>query len=346
MRDLPVLGIHGTIREALSVIDEGAAEIAFVVDQEDRVLGTVTDGDIRRGLLRGLSLDATVDDVVNRNYFAVAPQTPRAEVLDLMRARTLAQIPILDDEYHLVGLHLLREILGTEPRPNWAVVMAGGRGERLRPITDSIPKPMIQVAGRPILERIVLHLVGSGITKVFLAVNYMSEVIEDHFLDGTGLGCQIEYLREDSPLGTGGALSLLAEQPIDPLIILNGDLLTQVDLTSMLRFHEQGRFEATVGLRDYVHRIPFGVVRTDRDRVSDIQEKPSQVWNVNCGIYVIQPGLISRIPRAEYSDMTDLITGCLGRGEAVGGYLVEGDWIDVGRRSDLHRARGEGKSNE
>lgn len=342
MRDLPVLSVHGTIREALSVIDAGAAEIAFVVDHENLVLGTVTDGDIRRGLLRGLPLDATVDSVVNRNYVAVAPQTPRAEVLDLMRARTLAQIPILDDENHLIGLHLLREIVGVEPRPNWAVVMAGGRGERLRPITESTPKPMIPVAGRPILERIVLHLVGFGFRKVFLSVNYLSRVIFDHFGDGAHFGCEIEYLQEEEPLGTGGALSLLPEPAEHPLLVLNGDLLTQADLGSFLRFHEQGSFRATVGLREYVHHVPFGVAEIDGHRIVNLREKPAQVWMANCGIYAVEPEIVGKVPVDTFVNMPDLIEGCLDRDEPVGGYFIEGDWADVGRHEELRRARGEG----
>jgi len=283
MKNLPVLGISGTIREALSVIDAGAAEIAFVVDPGGKVLGTVTDGDIRRGLLGGLPLEGTVDRVLNRRFVSVSPMTPRAEVLDLMRARTLSQIPIVDGQGRLEGIHLLREIIGVEARKNWAVVMAGGRGERLRPITDSTPKPMIPVAGRPILERIILHLVGSGFRKVFLSVNYLGQVISDHFGDGCQFGCEIQYLQESEPLGTGGALSLLPKTAEEPILVLNGDLLTQADLGSLLRFHDEGDFKVTVGLREYVHHVPFGVAHLDGDRVMSLREKPTHVWPANCG---------------------------------------------------------------
>jgi NDP-sugar pyrophosphorylase family protein len=248
---------------------------------------------------------------------------------------------VVDPDGQVVGLHFLREIIGAAERPNWAVIMAGGRGERLRPITDSIPKPMLRVAGRPVLERIVLHLTGSGITKIYIAVNYMGDLIKDHFRDGSGFGCDIGYLEEEQPLGTGGALSLLPEVPEPPLLVLNGDLLTQVDLGSMLGFHESGGFRASMGLREYSHRVPYGVAELNEDRVLDIREKPSQVWNANCGIYVIQPDLVSRVPERGYFSMPDLILGCLNRGEPVGGYMVEGDWMDIGRPKELQQARGE-----
>jgi hypothetical protein len=201
------------LREAMQAIDRGACEIAFVVDASEKLLGTVTDGDVRRALLAGATLEDPVGPVMNRRFTAVDENASRAEVLDLMKARTLGQVPVTDSQGRLVGLHLLREMLGREEKPNWAVVMAGGRGERLRPLTDSIPKPMVCVAGRPILERIVLHLVGQGIRRIFLAVNYMADVIEDHFGDGRSFGCGIQYLREVRPLGTGGALALLPEPP-------------------------------------------------------------------------------------------------------------------------------------
>ena len=336
-----LLAESASLFEAMAAIDAGTHGIAFVVDPDRRLIGTLTDGDIRRAVLGGASLEDPLGPFANRDFTSVAPGTGRAEVLDLMKARTLRHIPIVDEEGRFTGLHLLREMLGTVDRPNWAVVMAGGRGERLRPITDSIPKPMVQVAGRPILERIVLHLVGFGITRVYLAVNYMGDVIEAHFQDGSPFGCTIDYLKEDAPLGTGGALSLLPEVPADPLIVLNGDLLTQVDLGSMLGFHTEGAFKATIGLRDYVHRVPYGVVELDDGRVTDIQEKPSQVWTANCGVYVIQPDLVSRIPRGEFFTMPDLMSDCLKRGEPVGGYMVEGDWMDIGRPRELRRARGE-----
>lgn len=328
------------VRRALASLDESTLGIVLVEDPSGRVVGTVTDGDIRRALLRGATIDSPIDDYVQRKFQAVGPTTSRAEVLDLMQSRWLSQIPILDAEGRLIGLHTLHEILGAAPRPNWAVVMAGGRGERLRPLTDVVPKPMLRVAGRPILERIVLHLVGFGIPRIFLSVNYKADVIEKHFGDGTAFGCSIEYLREEMPLGTGGALSLLPVTPGHPLLVLNGDLLTQFDVGSLLTFHGAGSYRATMGIHEYAHTVPFGVVEVDGGRVVQQREKPSAVWQANAGIYVLEPDLIARVPASTYFPLPALIEDCLERGEPVGAFHVEEDWIDVGRQPELQRARG------
>jgi NDP-sugar pyrophosphorylase family protein len=222
--------------------------------------------------------------------------------------------------------------------------MAGGRGERLRPITDAMPKPMVRVAGRPILERIVLHLVGFGFRRVFVSVNYMSDVITEYFGDGSRFGCRIEYLHETEPLGTAGALSLLPDLAEHPILVLNGDLLTQADLGALLRFHERYSLKATVGVREYVHNIPFGVIEMDGHRVVGLSEKPTQVWLANAGIYCIDPDLPQRTPQRAFFNMPDLVADCLDQSEPVGGFLIEGDWVDVGRLDELRRARGEDAS--
>lgn len=330
-----------TLRQAMMAIDRGTGEIALVIDDRLRLIGTLTDGDIRRALLAGASMDDAVEFYMNRHFTAVSLQTGRVAVLDLMKARSIRQIPVIDEIGRLVGLHLMREIIGAEERDNVAVIMAGGRGERLRPLTDLIPKPMIRVAGRPILERIVLHLVGYGIRHVYLAVNYLAEVIAQHFGDGREFGCRIEYLQESQPLGTGGALSLLTERPKMPFLVLNGDLLTQFDAASMLAFHESHEFKATVGVYDYLHTVPFGVIESNSDRISRMWEKPTQVWLVNSGIYVFSPDLIERVPAATNFPLPALVEECLERNEPVGAFHIGEDWIDIGRHQELKRARGE-----
>ncbi|RJP24835.1 MAG: CBS domain-containing protein [Deltaproteobacteria bacterium] len=338
-----VISESSSLRTAMEVMDRGSLEIVLVVDADGTLLGTVTDGDIRRAILSGASLGDGVSGFMQRRFTAVGPSASRAEVLDLMRARSLQQIPIVDEAGRLAGLHLLREILGASVRPNWAVVMAGGRGERLRPITDALPKPMIKVAGRPILERIVLHLVGFGIRRIFLSVNYMGDVIEGHFGNGADLGCRIEYLKEGKPLGTGGALSLLGEKPDHPFLMLNGDLLTQFNVGNMLAFHTEGEFKATVGVHEYIHTVPYGVVERDGDRVTGIREKPTQTWLANAGIYVFHPDLVERVPKDTYYPLPALVEECLDRGEPVGTFPIKEEWIDVGHPTELRRARGEGE---
>ena len=329
-----------SIRQAMEAIDRSATGIALVVDGYKRLGGVITDGDIRRALLGGARFEDPAAPYVRSDCTTVGAEACRADVLDLMRARNIEQVPILDTNGVLIGLHLLRDLVGAAIRKNWAVVMAGGRGERLRPLTDSIPKPMIRVAGRPILERIVLHLVGHGIRTIFLSVNYRADMIEAHFGDGSALGCEIRYLRERSPLGTGGALSLLPEEPADPLLVLNGDLLTQFNAGKMLAFHEAGGYLATVSYHDYVHTVPYGVLDLEGGRVAGMREKPSESWPANAGIYVLDPSLLARVPRDTHFSLPTLVEECLQRKEPVGAYRIEEDWIDVGRQHELRQAQG------
>jgi dTDP-glucose pyrophosphorylase len=328
-----------TLRDGLAALDRGAAGIALAVNADGRLVGVATDGDLRRALLRGAGLDDPLAAAVTRDFVALGRSHPRAEALDLMRARRIDAVPVVDDDGRPVGLHLLHAFIEPVARPNWAVIMAGGRGTRLRPLTDEVPKPMLRVAGRPILERIVLHLVGSGIERIFISVHYLASVIEEHFGDGHGFGAQIEYLREAEPLGTAGALGLLPAPPADPLLLLNGDLVTSVDIGALLAFHEAGGHAATVGTRRYVHAIPFGCVALEGDRVVAIEEKPAVVRQVSTGIYALEPRAVALVPRDRPSTMPELIERLLAAGERVGGFEVEDDWVDVGQREQLVRVR-------
>lgn len=338
--DVCRLHVSGTLVDAMKSLEKSGIEITLIVDDGDKLVGTLTDGDIRRALLKGATLESALAPHLQKNFTAVGPKTGRAEVLDLMQSRTISQIPIVDRDGRLLGVHLLHEVLGAIERPNWAVVMAGGQGTRLRPLTETIPKPMIRVAGRPILERIVLHLVSFGIRRVFLSINYLGKVIEDHFGDGTRFGCRIEYIREETPLGTGGALAELPARPTTPLVVMNGDLITQADVGAMLEYHLAGGQPVTLGVRRYFHTVPFGCVEVDGERVSRMEEKPRLSVLVNAGIYVLDPHLLERIPRGREFPLPGLLEQCLARGEAVTVFEIEDDWIDVGQRDQLKQARG------
>lgn len=328
-----------SIREAMLAIENGNVGIALVLDGDRRLLGTVTDGDLRRAILGGAALSSPVESHAHRGFTSVGPEAGRAEVLDLMQALLLKQVPVLDKDRRVLGLHVLHELIGAVERSTWAVVMAGGKGTRLRPITETLPKPMVKVAGRPILERLVLHLVGFGIKRIFLSINYLGKVIEDHFGDGARLGCRIDYLRDDKDaMGTGGALSLLPALPKDPLLVLNGDLVTQANLESLLDFHADGRFAATMGVRRYLHPVPFGCVETQDGRVLRFEEKPTLEKSVNAGIYVLNPEVVGRVPKRAYP-ITALFEECLDKGEPVGAYEIQEDWIDVGQRDQLREAQ-------
>ncbi len=324
--------------DGIRAIEAGGAGIALALDDQNQLVGTLTDGNVRRALLRGASLESPLAPYVNRNFTAVEVETDRVEVLDLMQSRMLNQVPIISKDGKLVGLHLLHEIIGAVERPNWAVIMAGGMGMRLRPITDQLPKSMIRVAGRPILERLVLHLVGYGIKRVFLAVCYLGEMIQEHFGDGERFGCRVEYLREKEPLGTGGALSLLPEKPSYPLVMLNGDLLTRVNLEDMLGFHAEGKYIATMGVRRYSHQVPFGCVEIEGNRICRLEEKPVLERMINAGVYVLAPEIIERVPNKFYP-ITNLFEKCLEQDEPVGVFEIQEEWMDIGQRRQLKAAQ-------
>ena len=323
-----------SILDALRSMDKSGNGIALVVDDDERLLGTLTDGDIRRALMKSATLESVVAPFLSPKFISVFPGAGRAEVLDLMHARKIEQIPIVDEHGQLRGLHLLHELIGAVELPNTAVIMAGGQGMRLRPLTEHLPKPMLKVAGRPILERIVLHLVGCGIRHIYISVHYLGKIIEDYFEDGDRFGCRIEYLKEKEPLGTGGALSLLPEAPRCPLVVMNGDLITQANIPAMLDFHADGDYAATMAVRRYSHQVPFGCVELKEGRIVRLDEKPILEKAINAGIYVINPALLKKIPK-QFFPITELFSACMSRGESVGAFEVEDEWIDVGQREQL-----------
>jgi dTDP-glucose pyrophosphorylase len=331
-----------SLKDAMLALERSGTEIVLIVDETGRLTGIMTDGDIRRALLAEGRLDAPLQPHVQRRYTWVGPQAGRAEVIELMQARSIHEIPVLDQDKRLVGLHLLHELIGQPERPNWAVIMAGGKGTRLRPITENIPKPMIPVAGRPILERIVLHLVGLGFREVFLSVNYLSHIIEEHFGDGEKFGCRIRYLREDEPLGTGGALSLLPNRPTEPVLVMNGDLVTQSRFDRLIEHHEKGGFAATMCVRRYVHAVPFGCISlSDEGHMIGLEEKPLLAQWINAGIYLLSPETIAGVPR-EFFPVTQLFENLIKDGRRVGAFEIEEDWIDVGQKEQLSKAQGRG----
>ena len=337
-----LLPATATIRDAMRSLEESRAQIVLIVDHGRRLQGTLTDGDVRRALLSGATLDANVTDHMTADYFSVPAGAARADVLELMSARQVAQVPEIDEENVIVGLHLLHEMLSPVERPNAAVVMAGGRGSRLAPLTEVVPKPMLPVAGRPILERIVLQLVGAGIRRIYLSINYMGEVIEAHFGDGHRFGASIEYLRESEPLGTAGSLGLLGGNgptATNPFLVMNGDLVTQVSLGRLLDFHEAASHPMTITIRRHIEQLPFGSVEVDDDRLIGFAEKPTRTRLINAGIYVLNPSCLRKIHSGEVLTMPELIARLRAADEVVRVFEIDDDWIDVGRPTDLDRAR-------
>jgi dTDP-glucose pyrophosphorylase len=340
----PVVKAHASLRQVMTVIGRHRAGCVVMTDADDRPTGLIDDRCVLDGLLRGYELDAPAVLLQRPLDATVDVEARRADVLDIMEARGLPLVPIVDGEGRLAGVHLRDELVGPPTFDNWAVIMAGGRGTRLAPLTDTIPKPMLTVAGRPILERLVLHLVGAGIRTIFLAVNYRREQIERHFGTGAKYGCSIKYLVEDAdvPLGSGGALSLLAERrwfPKRPLLVLNGDLVVDFSVSELLAAHHRSNVAATMVVHPFRYQVPYGVVRATDQHLTCLVEKPVTSWLVNTGIYVLEPGLISRIPVGQPYPITNLFEECLEHGDSVGVWEIE-QWQDVGQPAELARARG------
>ncbi len=337
---------EATIRESIVAIQNGGANISLAVNDSGVLVGIVTDGDVRRALLEGYQLSDPVEQFIQRIPFTVGPNESRTFILDLMQARGMSQVPIVDESGALIGLHLIRELLGQSPRPNIAVILAGGRGSRLIPMTNEVPKPMLEVAGRPILERIVTHLVGFGIQRIAISVGYLHEQIEEHFGDGAKFGCQILYLREDpaTPLGTGGPLAMLENVYHDldaSVLVLNGDLITQFNVADFLEDHRVSGSALTIGVVPYTHEVPFGVVEiSDDGLVSSISEKPIIEKTVSAGIYACEPSILKNLPRGQFMPMTRIIDDSLSRGDAVSIWSCDNEWSDIGRPQDLAKAKG------
>lgn len=330
-----------TIYQALEKIDKSALQIALVVDKENHLVGTLTDGDIRRTLLRGRDLSGGVDKAMNVNPKIAKAGQMRKNILASMRSNNLRHLPIVDENNVLVGMEFLDELLQVAKKDNLVVLMAGGLGTRLRPLTDDCPKPMLKVGSRPILETILMSFREYGFYKFYFSVNYKSEMIKEYFQDGSRWGAEIIYLEESKRLGTAGALSLITEKQDKPLIVMNGDLLTQVNFQHLLDFHLETGSRATMCLRDYTYQIPYGVIDIEQDHIRKIAEKPVKSYFVNAGIYVLNPELIAAIPHDEFYDMPQLFNALLTREDKIGAFPLREYWLDIGRRDDFDRAQGE-----
>lgn len=330
-----------TILKAMEIIDVSALQIGLVVDEQDRLLGTVTDGDVRRAILKGLALSEPVEQVMNRNPMTVKVGEGRERVLRTMRERILRQMPVLDGAGRLVGLERLDDLLNVPMHDNWVVLMAGGLGSRLGELTKHCPKPLIPVGGKPLLETIIENFKEYGFQNFFLSVNYKAEMIQEHFGSGKLLDVHVEYLQENKRLGTAGAISLLPEKPTQPVIVMNGDLLTKVNFQQLLDFHIQQKAVATMCVREYTFQVPYGVVRMEKEQLQAIDEKPVQSFFVNAGIYVLEPEAVELIPQDTFFDMTDLFDLLLQKKDQVSIFPIREYWIDIGQRADLERANGE-----
>lgn len=332
-----LIGPEATFREALQAVDRTGGGIALIVDEQRRMIGALSDGDLRRALIRGAGLDDRAVDAANRQPVCADEGQDRAAVLAILRAHRLRQLPILSSDRRVVGLVTGADFLDIPVRVNPVVIMAGGKGERLAELTRETPKPMLKVGSRPILDTIVGNLAGQGFRQFWLAVNYKADQIERHFGDGSALGLDIRYLREAKPLGTCGALSLLP-RPDQPVVVTNGDVLAKADYSHVLDSHLQSDAQATIVVRDYQMQVPFGVVNAEGADVVRIDEKPTQNYTISAGAYVLSPEALELIPPDAYFDMPALLADLIARGMKVRLQRAEGYWMDIGRPPDYAQA--------
>ncbi|WP_172139061.1 nucleotidyltransferase family protein [Brevibacillus sp. HB1.3] len=326
------------ILHTLEIIDKSARQIALVADENDRLLGTVTDGDIRRGLLKGRALQDPISLIMNSFPTVASPYETRENILALMKIKKIHQIPIVDEDGKIVHVEVLNELLRPTKKDNWVVLMAGGLGTRLHPLTHDCPKPLLPVGNKPLLETILQSFIDQGFHRFYISVKYKAEMIQEHFGDGSNWGISIQYLQEKESLGTAGALSLLPEKPSEPFFVMNGDLLTKVNFEQLLDFHKTYQAQATMCVREYDHQIPYGVVRLDQYRLTSIEEKPTQRFFVNAGIYVLSPNAVENIPHNQYFDMPSLFDHLVKNQQQTIAFPIREYWLDIGRMADFERA--------
>jgi dTDP-glucose pyrophosphorylase/CBS domain-containing protein len=339
------VGPDASIRQAIARIDGSGCGIALVLDGARRLLGTITDGDIRRAMLGNVDLGFPVSAILERKLQSenarpvTAPAaTPPEALLQLMRERSVRQVPLLDDSGQVVGLVTQDDLLPPAPLPLQAVVMAGGFGTRLRPLTEDLPKPMLPVGGRPLLEHTIAQLQQLGIRRINVTTHYKPEKIIEHFGNGSAFGVELTYVNEDLPLGTGGALGLMPT-PSEPLLVINGDILTDVDFRAMLAYHQENRAVLTVAVRRYEMQVPYGVIECEGSLVRRLQEKPQVGFLVNAGIYLLEPKVFEHIQHGQPFHMTDLIQRLLDAGQVVISFPVREYWLDIGQHADYVQAQ-------
>jgi dTDP-glucose pyrophosphorylase len=331
----------------------GRISIALIVDEEQRIISTITDGDVRRGILAGISLGEAVSNLLPIKSQMPHPEPVTASIgfsstqyLEIMQEKAVKQIPLIDPDGKVRDIVILSDVLIQHPRlPLQAVVMAGGLGTRLRPLTDNVPKPMLSVGGRPLMELTIEKLHNAGIEHVDISTNYRAANIMDYFGDGKAFGIDLSYIQEDRPLGTAGALGLM-DVPDKTLLVINGDIITQVDFRVMLDYHKEQKAELTVGVRQYGVQVPYGVIECDGSQVRGLKEKPKISFLVNAGIYLLEPSVYAYITKGDRLDMTDLIQRLLDSNHSVVSFPIIEYWLDIGQPEDYQQAQNDARDGK
>ncbi len=329
------------IVEAIKCLERNEKRIALVTDENHRLLGTITDGDVRRAILRGVSMDSPVAGIMSTNPHTFKEGSDEAEALRIMRSLDIQQLPLVNSSFRVTDVLTMKELLERSKRSNRVVLMAGGLGSRLRPLTDKVPKPMLLVGGKPLLETIIEAFVKNGFNRFYISLNYRAEAISSHFGDGSKWDADIEYIYERERMGTAGSLTLLPEQPTEPFIIMNGDILTSIDFKQMLQFHVDSKASASMAVYEHSMQIPYGVVEVANHELTRITEKPVQNYFINAGIYVLSPEALTRIPKNKFFDMPSLFQALMAEQKKIVAFPIWEYWLDIGQPLDLQRAEQE-----
>ena len=345
MKNIEVIKLkqNATIKEALEIIDSGAMQIALVVDDNDKLIGTLTDGDIRRGILRGLDLDSSIETIVFKEPAVAKISSTKEEILKLALSRKLHQIPIVDDNGIVLDLKEIEELVEPKIKTNRVILMVGGLGTRLRPLTQDTPKPMLKVGNKPILQTIVERFAEYGFVNITMCVNFNASIIRDYFSDGKEFSVNIDYVLEQKRMGTAGALSLLKERPSEPFFVMNGDLLTNVNFEHIFNYHVLNKATATMCVREYDYDVPYGVVKMNDNKIIEIAEKPVQKFFVSAGIYMLSPEILDLIPKNDFYDMPTLFEKLIRLSKNVISFPIREYWLDIGRMEEYQRANEEYK---
>lgn len=332
------LSATASLKDALKLLDATAKQITLVVGEDNRLLGTLTDGDIRRALLRDLSLDAPVTDVMNAQPCIGLEDEHLVAWRQKLQGKKIRHLPIVSADNNIIGLYYDRPVaLSGLPYP--VVLMLGGLGTRLRPLTQTVPKPMLKVGNRPILEHIMETLVSQGFNEFYFCINYLGHMIRDHFGLGEKWGVTIHYVEESKRMGTAGALSLLPHTMQTPFLVMNGDLLTKLDFKSLMDFHVAQKAVATMCVREHEHQVPYGVIELNDNRIARVVEKPVYRYWVNGGIYALSPQALEFVPKDEFFDMPTLVDQLIERQLTVSAYQMQDYWLDIGQMPDFEQAQ-------
>ncbi len=336
-----IVDINTSIIDVLKIIDKSSMQLVLVVDEKNKLLGTVSDGDIRRAILNNISLENTIKSIYFKTPTVANINSSKEEIINICSLKRLRQIPILDDDGNLVGLEVLDDLISKEKKKNKVILMVGGLGTRLRPLTENIPKPMLKVGNKPILQTIVEKFVEYGYINIVMCVNYKSHIIQDYFGDGNDFGANIEYILEEQRMGTAGALSLLSENPTESFFVMNGDLLTNVNFEHLHDYHLSNNSIGTMCVREYDFQVPYGVVNIKDSKIISIEEKPTHKFFVSAGIYMLSPEALTYIPENQFFDMPSLFEKLISERKNVASFPLREYWLDIGRIEEYKKANKE-----